>query len=171
MLRWFSLKILRGKLASGRARFIPLRMLDVWPLWQLWSPNHREFVESGSLLTIVSRTKWTGNTWSWRWWRGCRPVRWKYVYVITWFLLQFGVISTSTFFKDTKLACASRASAICSLWKIYTKLQEKSSYHLLIMYKKTSPKLQTDEILKACARFLYFALMLMRTRSQPIKSA
>ena len=148
MLRWFSLKILRGKLASGRARFIPLRMLDVWPLWQLWSPNHREFVESGSLLTIVSRTKWTGNTWSWRWWRGCRPVRWKYVYIITWFLLQFGVISTSKFFKDTKLACASRATAICSLWKIYTKLQEKSSYHLLIMYKKTSPKLRQTKFWK-----------------------
>ena len=49
-------------------------------------------------------------------------------------------ISTSKFFKDNKIAQALRKSEICGLWKFisayHTKLREKSSYYLLIMYMK-----------------------------------
>ena len=49
----------------------------------------------------------------------------------------------SKFFKDNKIARALKASTIYSLEKnlqvpIYTKLQVKSGYHLLIIYMKKS---------------------------------
>ena len=44
---------------------------------------------------------------------------------------------------------------------IDTKLQEKSCYYFLIMHlEKKTQKFKTDEILKACARFLSFSLVL-----------
>ena len=56
----------------------------------------------------------------------------------------------SKFFKDNKIARALKASTIYSLEKnlqvlIYTKLHEKSGYHLLIIYmKKASQKFLTE---------------------------
>lgn len=46
--------------------------------------------------------------------------------------------SKSKFFKDHKIAWATRASAIYCIWKmlIYTKLQERSCCYSLIIYMK-----------------------------------
>ena len=46
--------------------------------------------------------------------------------------------SKSKFFKDHKIAWATRVSAIYCIWKmlIYTKLQERSCCYLLIIYMK-----------------------------------
>lgn len=46
--------------------------------------------------------------------------------------------SKSKFFKDHKIAWATRASIIYCIWKMlnYTKLQERSCCYLLIIYMK-----------------------------------
>ena len=67
----------------------------------------------------------------------------------------------SKFFKDNKIARALKASTIYSLEKnlqvlIYTKLHEKSGYHLLIIYmKKASQKFLTERNVST-SRYLWF---------------
>ena len=79
--------------------------------------------------------------------------------------MQFGVNKHGyIFFKDNKIARARRASAICSLKNLQVLITPNFRGIMLLlvtMYiEKTSQKVKTDEILKACAKYLYFTLVL-----------
>ena len=67
----------------------------------------------------------------------------------------------SKFFKDNKIARALKASTIYSLEKnlqvpIYTKLHEKSGYHLLIIYMKKASQKFLTECNVSTSRYFWF---------------
>ena len=68
------------------------------------------------------------------------------------------------FFKDKKIARARRASAICSLKNLQVLITPNcKGNHVITCYnvrEKTLQKVKTDEILRACANYFYFALVL-----------
>ena len=69
-------------------------------------------------------------------------------------------ISTSIYFSKTTKLHEPIGQVRFVVWKIY-KLQGGIMLLLVTMYiEKTSQKVKTDEILKACAKYLYFSLVL-----------
>ena len=69
--------------------------------------------------------------------------------MITWFKRNLVLISTSKFFKDNKTAWAHRASAICSLWKIYKCVLYQIAWEIMLslvnnIHEKTSKRVKTD---------------------------
>ena len=69
--------------------------------------------------------------------------------MITWFKRNLVLISTSKFFKDNKNAWAHRASAICSLWKIYKCVLYQIAWEIMLslvnnIHEKTSKRVKTD---------------------------
>ena len=72
------------------------------------------------------------------------------VYIIG--VLKVNNMILSKFFKDNKTAQARRASAICSLWKIYKFVLHQLARELMLLLvnnvrEKTSQKVKTDEML------------------------
>ena len=64
-------------------------------------------------------------------------------------IYQVVVISTSKLFKYNKIAQACRASAICSLWKIYKFLLHQSELEIMLLlvndvHEKSSQKVKTE---------------------------
>ena len=80
--------------------------------------------------------------------------------------MQFGVYKHMSIFQRQQIAQASRASAICSLWKFksayYAKLQENTYYNLLTIYRKNITESQHRQNFES-VRMLFVICTLVTT--------